>query len=245
MFDLKGKVALVTGATGGIGGAIAKALYSKGANVIIVGRNQERLAQLKNDWGTNIHPMTCDFFDRDQVNSLVKNAEKEFGDIDILVCNAGITKDGLAIRMNDADWEQVININLTTTFQLNRAAIKSMMRRRYGRIINISSIIGLSGNVGQANYSASKAGIIAMTKSLALESASRGITVNSVAPGYIDTPMTQVLKDEVKAAIVDRVPTKRIGTPEDIANAVLFLASDESSYITGHTLSVNGGMLMS
>ena len=189
--------------------------------------------------------MACDFNDETQVISLIENAEKEFGGIDILVCNAGITKDNLAMRMKDEDWNHVINLNLTTTFKLNRDVVKSMMKRRYGRVINISSVIALRGNAGQSNYAASKAGMIGMSKSLALEVAARGITINCVAPGYIDTPMTQVLKEEIRNAIVEHIPTKRMGTPEDVANAVLFLASEESSYITGHTLSVNGGMLMS
>ena len=245
MFDLKDKLALVTGATGGIGQAIVKTFYKNGAKVIAVGRNQDALKALQNELGANIYPMACDFNDETQVISLIENAEKEFGGIDILVCNAGITKDNLAMRMKDEDWNHVINLNLTTTFKLNRDVVKSMMKRRYGRVINISSVIALRGNAGQSNYAASKAGMIGMSKSLALEVAARGITINCVAPGYIDTPMTQVLKEEIRNAIVEHIPTKRMGTPEDVANAVLFLASEESSYITGHTLSVNGGMLMS
>ena len=244
MFDLKNRLALVTGATGGIGQAIVKTLYSRGAKLVITGREEEILEELKNELGDTTHSLTCDLNDESQVNHLIENAEKEFGNIDILVCGAGITKDSLAIRLKDEDWNGVINLNLTTTFKLNRDAIKYMMKRRYGRIINISSIIGLTGNLGQSNYAASKAGIIGMTKSLALEVATRGITINCIAPGYIDTPMTQVLKEGIRNAIIDRIPAKRIGMPQDVANAVLFLASEESAYITGQTLSVNGGMLM-
>ena len=244
MFDLKEKLALVVGATGGIGQAIVKTFFSKGAKLVMVGREEEILTKLKNELGGNVHSLACDLNDNSQVSHLIEKVEKEFGNIDILVCSAGITRDNLAIRLKDEDWDEVINLNLTTTFKLNRDVIKSMIRRRYGRIINISSVIGLSGNLGQSNYAASKAGMIGMTKSLALEVATRGITVNCIAPGYIDTPMTQVLKEEVRQAIIGRIPVKRIGTPQDVANAVLFLASEESSYITGQTLGVNGGMLM-
>ena len=244
MFNLKDKLALVTGATGGIGQSIVKILANQGAKVIMVGRNEEKLQNLKQELGDNVYPLICDFNDDLQINSLIEGAEKEFGNIDILVCNAGITKDNLALRLKDEDWDMVIKMNLTSTFKLNRAAIKSMMKRRYGRIINISSIIGLGGNAGQSNYAASKAGIIAMSKSIAKEVAARGITINCVAPGYIDTPMTEVLSDDIKSSIIAHIPAKRIGMPEDVASAVLFLASNESSYITGHTLSVNGGMLM-
>jgi 3-oxoacyl-[acyl-carrier protein] reductase len=244
MFNLTGKLALVTGATGGIGQSIVKALANQGAKVIMVGRNEEKLQNLKQELSDKVYSLICDFNDDSQINSLIENAEKQFGNIDILVFNAGITKDNLALRIKDKDWDIVIQMNLTSTFKLNRAAIKSMMKRRYGRIINISSVIGLSGNAGQSNYAASKAGIIAMSKSIAKEVASRGITINCVAPGYIDTPMTEVLGDDIKNSIIAHIPLGRIGTPQDVANAVLFLASDESSYVTGHTLSVNGGMLM-
>ena len=210
----------------------------------MVGRNEEKLQNLKQELSDKVYSLICDFNDDSQINSLIENAEKQFGNIDILVCNAGITKDNLALRIKDEDWDIVIQMNLTSTFKLNRAAIKSMMKRRYGRIINISSVIGLSGNAGQSNYAASKAGIIAMSKSIAKEVASRGITINCVAPGYIDTPMTEVLGEDIKNSIIAHIPLGRIGTPQDVANAVLFLASDESSYVTGHTLSVNGGMLM-
>ena len=244
MFDLTNKIALVTGATGGIGRSIVKDFIASGAKVVAVGRNQEKLKELNNEFGEMVFTMECDFNDKSQVSFLFENAEKEYGNIDILVCNAGITKDNLALRLKDEDWDGVIEMNLNSTFRLNRSAIKSMMKRRYGRIINISSVIGLSGNAGQANYAASKAGIIAMSKSLAKEVAARGITVNCVAPGYIDTPMTQVLNDDIKNNIISHIPAKRIGIPKDVSSAVIFLASDESSYINGHTLSVNGGMLM-
>lgn len=244
MFNLKDKIALVTGATGGIGQSIVKILANQGAKVIMVCRNEEKLQNLKQELGDKAHPLICDFNYDLQINSLIENAEKQFGNIDILVCNAGITKDNLALRLKDEDWDMVIKMNLTSTFKLNRAAIKSMMKRRYGRIINISSVIGLGGNAGQSNYAASKAGIIAMSKSIAKEVAARGITINCVAPGYINTPMTEVLSDEIKNSIIAHIPAKRIGMPEDVASAVLFLSSNESSYITGHTLSVNGGMLM-
>ena len=245
MFDLTNKIALVTGATGGIGRSIVKDFIASGAKVVAVGRNQEKLKELNNEFGEMVFTMECDFNDKSQVSFLFENAEKEYGNIDILVCNAGITKDNLALRLKDEDWDGVIEMNLNSTFRLNRSAIKSMMKRRYGRIINISSVIGLSGNAGQANYAASKAGIIAMSKSLAKEVAARGITVNCVAPGYIDTPMTQVLNDDIKNNIISHIPAKRIGIPKDVSSAVIFLASDESSYINGHTLNVNGGMLMS
>ncbi len=245
MFDLTNKIALVTGATGGIGRSIVKDFITSGAKVVAVGRNQEKLKELSNEFGDKVSTLICDFNDKSHVISLFENAEKEYGNIDILVCNAGITKDNLALRLKDEDWDDVIEMNLNSTFKLNRSAIKSMMKRRYGRIINISSVIGLSGNAGQANYAASKAGIIAMSKSLAKEVAARGITINCVAPGYIDTPMTQVLNDDIKNSIISHIPAKRIGVPKDVSSAVIFLASNESSYINGHTLSVNGGMLMS
>jgi 3-oxoacyl-[acyl-carrier protein] reductase len=210
MFNLTGKLALVTGATGGIGQSIVKALVNQGAKVIMVGRNEEKLQNLKQELSDKVYSLICDFNDDSQINSLIENAEKQFGNIDILVCNAGITKDNLALRIKDEDWDIVIQMNLTSTFKLNRAAIKSMMKRRYGRIINISSVIGLSGNAGQSNYAASKAGIIAMSKSIAKEVASRGITINCVAPGYIDTPMTEVLGDDIKNSIIAHLKTWQI-----------------------------------
>ncbi|MFQ3307554.1 MAG: 3-oxoacyl-[acyl-carrier protein] reductase [Candidatus Midichloriaceae bacterium] len=245
MFKLNGKIALVTGATGGIGKSIVRTFHAQGATVIMVGRKKEALDSLKSELGSNCHYLICDFNEDENVDLLIENAEKEIGNIDVLVCNAGVTKDSLAMRMKDEAWNDVIKLNLTSTFKLNKQAIKSMIKRKYGRIINISSVIGLSGNVGQSNYAASKAGMIGMSKSLALEVATRGITVNCVAPGYIDTPMTKGLSDNIKEAIIAHIPMRKIGTPQDVANAILFLASEESSYITGQTLSVNGGMYMS
>ena len=245
MFSLKNQIALVTGATGGIGKSIVKAFVQNNAKkVIIVGRDETKLADLKRVWGSQINWMTCDFNNQLEQNSLISVAEKKFGNINILVCNAGITKDSLVLRLKDADWNQVININLTSTFKLNREIVKYMIKRKYGRIINITSIIGLSGNIGQSNYAASKAGVIAMSKSIAKEVATRGITVNCVAPGYIDTPMTEKLNEITKDSIIKHIPVQRIGMPDDVAAAVLFLASDKTSYITGQTLNVNGGMLM-
>lgn len=244
MFKLNGKTALVTGATGGIGKAIAKIFAAAGANMVLTGSRQSALDELSSVFENNISTIRCDLANPAEVKELFTNAEKAFGAVDILVCNAGICRDNLAIRMKDEEWEEVIQMNLSNTFKLNRDAIKSMMKRRYGRIINISSVIGITGNIGQANYAASKAGMIGMSKSLALETASRGITVNCIAPGFVDTPMTQNLSDKIKEAINTRIPIGRIGAPEEIAAAVLFLASCESSYITGATLNINGGMLM-
>ena len=245
MFNLKNKIALVTGATGGIGKSIVKVFIENNAKkVIIVGRDKTKLSDLKRVLGNKVCCITCDFNNQFEQNSLIASAEKEFGNISILVCNAGITKDNLALKLKDEDWNQVLNINLTSTFKLNRDVIKFMIKRRYGRIINIASIIGLSGNIGQSNYAASKAGIIAMSKSLAKEVATRGITVNCVAPGYIDTPMTQKLSKIIKDSIIQYIPIKRIGTPDDVAAAVLFLASEKSSYMTGQTLRVDGGIVM-
>ena len=245
MFNLKNQIALVTGATGGIGKSIVKVFIENNAKkVIIVGRDKTKLSNLQKVLGNKVCCITCDFNNQFEQNSLIASAEKEFGNINILVCTAGITRDNLALKLKDEDWNQVLDVNLTSTFKLNRDVIKFMIKRRYGRIINIASIIGLSGNVGQSNYAASKAGIIAMSKSLAKEVATRGITVNCVAPGYIDTPMTQKLSKIIKDSIVQHIPIKRIGIPDDVAAAVLFLASDKSSYITGQTLAVDGGMIM-
>ncbi len=244
MFDLTGKTALVTGATGGIGAAIAKALHGAGATVVLSGTRAAVLNELRTQMGERVHVLACNLSDAADVEKLVPAAEAAMGSLDILVNNAGITKDGLAMRMKDDDWQQVLDVNLTAGFRLCRAAMRGMMRRRWGRIVNISSVVGVTGNPGQANYVASKAGIIGLTKSLAQELASRNVTVNAVAPGFIATPMTDGLNDKQKLAILARVPAGRLGTPQDVAASVLYLASDEASYVTGQTLHVNGGMAM-
>lgn len=244
MFKLDGKKALVTGATGGIGSEIAKILHAQGAEIVISGTREENLNNLIKEIGTNCHKLICPLENVVAVESLINEAVNLMGGIDILVCNAGITKDNLAIRMTREDFEKVLNINLTSTFVLNRNAMKVMMKARWGRIINISSVVGFSGNPGQANYCASKAGMIGMTKSLASEVASRGVTINNVAPGFVNTPMTDVLTDEQKAKILRGIPIGSMGSAKDIASAVAFLATQEAGYITGQTLHVNGGMLM-
>jgi len=244
MFDLTGKTALVTGATGGIGAAIAKALHKAGATIAISGTRQPALDALKAELGDRVHTIACNLGDPADVEKLVPAAEAAMGGLDILVNNAGVTKDGLAMRMKDEDWQSVIDINLTSNFRLSRAAMKGMMKKRQGRIINVTSIVGVTGNPGQANYVASKAGLIGLTKSLAQELATRNVTVNCVAPGFIATPMTDVLNEKQKEAILGRIPSGRMGGPDDIAAAVLYLASDEAGYVTGQTLHVNGGMAM-
>jgi 3-oxoacyl-[acyl-carrier protein] reductase len=244
MFDLTGKTALVTGATGGIGAAIAKALHKAGATVAISGTRQPALDALKAELGERVHTIACNLGDPADVEKLVPAAEAAMGGLDILVNNAGVTRDGLAMRMKDEDWQSVIDINLTSNFRLSRAAMKGMMKKRQGRIINVTSIVGVTGNPGQANYVASKAGLIGLTKSLAQELATRNVTVNCVAPGFIATPMTDVLNEKQKEAILGRIPSGRMGGPDDIAAAVLYLASDEAGYVTGQTLHVNGGMAM-
>lgn len=244
MFDLTGKTALVTGATGGIGAAIASTLHKAGATVAISGTRAEVLERLKSELGTRAHVIVCNLSDAASVEKLVPAAEAAMGTVDILVNSAGITKDGLAMRMKDEDWQSVLDVNLTASFRLARAAMRAMMKKRWGRIVNITSVVGVTGNPGQANYVASKAGVIGLTKSLAQELASRNVTVNAVAPGFIATPMTDVLNDKQKEAILGRVPAGRLGTPEEVAAAVLYLASNEASYVTGQTLHVNGGMAM-
>ncbi len=244
MFDLNGKTALVTGATGGIGAAIARTLHKAGATVAISGTRAGVLEDLKAELGERVHVLICNLSDAADVEKLVPAAEAAMGSLDILVNNAGITKDGLAMRMKDEDWNAVIDVNLTASFRLCRAAMRGMMKKRWGRIVNITSVVGVTGNPGQANYVASKAGIIGLTKSLAQELASRSVTVNAVAPGFIATPMTDVLNDKQKEGILTRVPAGKLGTPEDIAAAVLYLASAEAGYVTGQTLHVNGGMAM-
>ena len=244
MFDLTGKTALVTGATGGIGAAIARALHKAGATVAVSGTRAAVLEELKAELGERVHVVACNLSDAADVEKLVPAAEAAMGSLDILVNNAGITRDGLAMRMKDDDWNAVIDVNLTASFRLCRAAMRGMMKRRWGRIVNITSVVGVTGNPGQANYVASKAGIIGLTKSLAQELASRNVTVNAVAPGFIATPMTDVLNDKQKEAILTRVPAGKLGSPADIAAAVLYLASDEAGYVTGQTLHINGGMAM-
>jgi 3-oxoacyl-[acyl-carrier protein] reductase len=244
MFDLTGKTALVTGATGGIGGAIAHALHASGAIVAISGTRMEKLDALAGQLAGRVHVLPCDLSDVSDVEKLLPNAEAAMGHVDILVNNAGITRDNLFVRLKDEEWDQVLAVDLGAAFRLARAAVRGMMRRRYGRIIGISSVVGVTGNAGQANYAAAKAGMIAMTKSLAQEVASRGITVNVIAPGLIDTAMTESLNDKQKEAILARVPAGRFGSPDDVAAAALYLASNESGYMTGQTLHVNGGMAM-
>ena len=244
MFDLSGKTALVTGATGGIGAAIARVLHRQGANVAISGTRAEVLEALKAELGERAHVLVCNLGDPQEVEKLVPAAEVALGSLDILVNNAGITRDGLAMRMKDDDWAQVLDVNLTAAFRLSRAAMRGMMKRRYGRIIGITSVVGVTGNAGQANYAASKAGMIGMTKALAQELASRNVTVNCIAPGFIATPMTDALNDKQKEAIIAKVPAGRLGTSDDVAAAALYLASAEAAYMTGQTLHVNGGMAM-
>jgi len=245
MFELTGKRALVTGASGAIGGAIATAFHRQGAIVAVSGTKRDALEKLAGELGANAFVVPCNLADKDQVEKLVPDAEAAMGgEIDILVNNAGMTKDMLFARMSDEDWQAVLDVNLTAAFRLSRAVLRGMMRRRAGRIISITSVVSVVGNPGQANYSASKAGLAAMTRSLAAEIASRGITVNCVAPGFTASAMTDVLNEKQKATIMERVPVKRLGTPEEIAGAVVYLASDEAAYVTGQTLHVNGGMAM-
>ena len=244
MFDLTGKTALVTGATGGIGGAIAKALHSAGARVGISGRNTEKLEALAAELGERVTVLTADLSSAEAAGELAKRAEEAMGQVDILVNNAGLTRDGLSMRMSDEDWQQVIDVNMTATFKLAKALQRGMMKRRHGRIISIASVVGVTGNPGQCNYVASKAGMIGWSKAMAAEVASRGITVNCIAPGFIATAMTDALNDDQKEKISANIPAGKMGTSEDIAAAALYLASDEASYVTGQTLHVNGGMAM-
>lgn len=246
MFELKEKCALVTGATGGIGEAIARMLHQAGATVAISGRQTDKLDALAKDLGERVHVTPCDLGNREQVAGLIDAATKAMGKLDILVNNAGLTKDNLFMVMKDEQWDDVIAVNLTSTFMLMRAATRTMLRNKsnYGRIINISSVSGVMGNPGQGNYAASKAGMIGMTKSLAREVANRGITANCIAPGFIQTAMTDVLNDKQKAEISQHIPAQRFGSPDDIAAGALFLASEQAGYITGQTLHINGGMIM-
>jgi 3-oxoacyl-[acyl-carrier protein] reductase len=244
MFDLTGKKALVTGATGGIGGAIAKALHAHGAHVGISGRNEEKLKALAAELGERVSILPADLAAVGAIDALVKSAEEGMGQIDILVNNAGLTRDNLSMRMKDEEWQEVIDVNMTATFKLAKAVQRGMMKRRDGRIINIASIVGVTGNPGQCNYVASKAGMIGWSKAMAQEIASRGITINCIAPGFIATAMTDALNDEQKATINAKIPAGKMGTSEDIAAAALYLASSEAQYVTGQTIHVNGGMAM-
>jgi 3-oxoacyl-[acyl-carrier protein] reductase len=244
MFDLTGKTVLVTGATGGIGAAIARAFHAQGATVAASGRRRELLEQLAGELGSRMHVLPCDLADRDGVEKLVPQAEEAMGHVDILVNNAGITRDNIFIRLRDEEWDEVIAVDLTAGFRLARAAARGMMRRRSGRVIGITSVVGVTGNAGQANYAAAKAGMIGMSKALAQEVAARGVTVNCIAPGFIETDMTRALTDKQREMILSRVPAGRLGTAQDVAALAVYLASDEAAYVTGQTLHVNGGMAM-
>jgi 3-oxoacyl-[acyl-carrier protein] reductase len=244
MFRLDGKPALVTGASGGIGAAIARALHAQGAVVALSGTRRDALEALAADLGERAHVCPADLRDASEPDSLIETAEQVAGPLHILVNNAGMTRDTLALRMSDQDWQAVLDVDLSAPFRLTRAALRGMLRRRGGRVINIGSIVGTTGNAGQANYAAAKAGLVGMTKALAQEVASRGVTINAVAPGFVVTAMTNVLAEAQKAKLTDSIPLKRLGQPEDIAGAVVYLASDEASWVTGATLHVNGGMAM-
>ena len=244
MFDLTGKRALITGATGGIGASIATMLHAAGATVAISGTRTEKLENLAAELGDRVHVVAANLSDRASVDQLAKDAVAAMGGVDILVNNAGITRDGLAMRMKDDDWDSVMQVNLESAFRLTKGLMRGMMKSRWGRVVNITSVVGVTGNPGQVNYCASKAGMIGMSKSLAAELASRGITVNCVAPGFIATPMTDALTDEQKASITAGIPSGDLGSPEDIACSVLYLSSSEAKYVTGQTLHVNGGMAM-
>lgn len=244
MFKLDGKTVLVTGAAGGIGDKIARTLHAQGATVGLTDMRKEPMEALAKELGDRVHVFTANLTNSDEVKGLVKEAEATMGSIDILVNNAGLTRDGLFMRMSDDDWQLVLDVNLTAGFKLAKAALRGMMKRRFGRIIGIASIVGVTGNPGQANYSASKAGMIGMTKCLACEVATRGVTANCIAPGFIRTPMTDVLTDEQKENLTKNIPAGKLGESQDIANCVAFLASQEAEYMTGQTLHINGGMAM-
>ena len=244
MFDLTGKTALVTGASGGIGGAIAQALHGAGATVALSGTREGPLNELAAKLGDRAHVVPANLSDAEAAAGLIKDAAAAMGSVDILVNNAGITRDNLFMRMSDDEWQQVMDVNLSSVFRLSRAALRGMMKARWGRIVTITSVVGQTGNPGQGNYAAAKAGLVGMSKSLAYEVASRGITVNCVAPGFIATPMTDSLTDDQKGKILSQIPAGRMGAPEEIAAAVLYLASPEAAYVTGATLHVNGGMAM-
>jgi 3-oxoacyl-[acyl-carrier protein] reductase len=244
MFNLSGKTALVTGASGGIGAEIARALHAQGAVIAVSGTRRDALDSLAGEFSERVHVLPADLSDPAAAAALIAAAEAAMGSVEILVNNAGLTKDGLAMRMSDADWARVLDVDLGAPFRLSRAALKFMMRRKSGRIINIGSIVGATGNPGQANYCAAKAGLVGLTKSLAQEIASRNITVNLIAPGFIETPMTDALNETQKSALAEKIPLGRLGTPADIAAAVVYLASNEAAWITGTTLHINGGMAM-
>lgn len=244
MFDLTGRRALVTGASGGIGAAVARALHAAGAEVALSGTREAPLRELAAELGARTHVVPANLADPQAVEQLAKDAQAALGGLDILVNNAGITRDQLLMRLSDADWQAVLDVNLTAAMRLSRAAMRPMMKARWGRIVNVTSVVGATGNPGQTNYAAAKAGLVGFSKSLAAEVASRGITVNAVAPGFIATPMTDKLSDEQKAQLTTRIPAGRLGTPEDVAAAVLYLSAPDSAYVTGATLHVNGGMAM-
>ena len=244
MFDLTGKTALITGATGPIGGSIARVMHGQGATVGISGTRQDVLEKLAADLGGRVHVLPCNLADAAQADQLVPRAEEAMGQLDVLVANAGVTRDNLLVQLRDEDWEQVISINLSATFRLSRAAVRGMMRRRFGRIVAITSVVGATGNPGQANYVAAKAGIAGLMKSIAHEYAKRGVTANCVAPGFIVTPMTEKLNDKQREAILAKIPAARAGTTDEVAAAVVYLASNEAAYVTGQTVHVNGGMAM-
>ncbi len=244
MFDLTGKTALITGASGGIGGSIARVLHAQGATVALSGTRREALDAIASSLRDRVHVLPCNLADKEDVEKLVPAAEQQMQKLDILVANAGVTRDNLFVQLKDDEWDQVIAINLSATFRLARAAVKGMMRRRFGRVIGITSVVGVTGNAGQSNYTAAKAGMIGMIKSVAQEYAKRGVTANCIAPGFIATPMTEKLNEKQREAILARVPAGRLGGAEDIAAAAVYLASDEAAYVTGQTLHVNGGMAM-
>lgn len=244
MFDLSGKTALVTGASGGIGGAIAQALHAQGATVALSGTRREALDLVAGQLATRVHVLPCNLADKDEAETLVPRAEEAMGQLDILVANAGVTRDNLFVQLRDEDWDSVIAVNLTATFRLARAAVRGMMRRRFGRVIGITSVVAATGNPGQANYIASKAGLTGMMKSVGQEYAKRNVTANCVAPGFIATAMTDRLNDKQRETILAKVPAARLGAPADVAAAVIYLASNEAAYVTGQTIHVNGGMAM-